>query len=207
MDSKSRWKYILLAIYAFVVVVVGAYLLASAYFHVPLISLLPFSPATKNISPVSPAPQGTLPPAGKFTTTNSAARRLTMTNGVPLYIITGKFVTTPAYNTQNLLQGDFVIDGDPGSHRISVIMGSKTDKISVVLSQGSFDSIQNVEESEDTERLRQRITAGTPAQLRMYPATSVNDIPGHQVLDEVVVNNWSIPGDFVLRPQIVGLLQ
>ena len=202
MNTDSRWQYILLGVGAFVVVIVIVYLRVATYFNIPLVSLLPLNPLTKSLSP---------PPTLRILKEKpSSVKRLTMKNGAALYIITGKFVTSPTYNAQNILQGDFVIDGDPAGHRIPVVMTSKTDKMTVVRSQGSFDGGKNVVGSEDAESLRQSITAGAPVQLRIYPVAPGEltiDTAVQNVLDGIIAGNWSIPDDFVLHPPMVGLLQ
>lgn len=196
---NTRWKYILLAAYAFLVVVVGVYLLVSTYFHIPLVSLLPSLPFMKSAPVASPTP-GIKP---------TSVQRFTSTNGVVSYAVRGKFVTNPTYNALNVLQSDFVIDEDPSSHRIPVVMTIKTGKINVGRSQGSLQGT-TVWKLEDTESLRQSINVNAPAQIRLQPVSpelSAYDLSVQTTMDSIITGNWSIPGDFVLHPPMVGVLQ
>jgi hypothetical protein len=201
MNKNSRWQYILVGIGA-LIVIIDVFLLVTTYYHVPLETLLPSRSKTKGLSPP--------PTLAILKAAPSPVEKLNVKNGMSLYVITGKFVTAPIYNAQNILQGDFVIDKDPAPRKIPVVMTGKTGTISVVRSKGSFDGGKNVVTSESTEHLRLSIKVGAPVQLRIYPvppATSVNDIPDHKILDNIMAGNWSIPDNFVLRPPMVGLLE
>ena len=192
MNQLPSWKYILLYIGIFFIIL-STFICIGAYFHIPL----PFV-FTKTASIVSQTPIITKP-----------IQRFTTTKNVKLYVITGKFVTNPTYNAQNVLQGDFVIDNDPTSHRIPVIMTSKTDTITVGRSQGNFDG-KTVVGPENTENLRQSITINAPVQLRIYPITTKkteNDMMMQKVMDGLLAGTWSIPDDFVLLPSMVGIVE
>ncbi|MCX6791652.1 MAG: hypothetical protein NT149_01275 [Candidatus Gottesmanbacteria bacterium] len=182
MDTKSRWKYVLVAVYAFLVVVVGVYLVVSKYYHVPLASLLPSNPSTKSMPVVSPSPR-VIP---------TSVQRLTSTNGVVSYNVNGKFVTNPTYTAQNLLQSDFVIDEDPSAHRIPVVMTSKTGEINVGRAKGSL--MGRIDwKLEDAESLRQSINVDAPAQIRLQPLSSTLTA--------------YIPDDLVLHPPVVVVVE
>lgn len=199
MDRNMRWKYILLGVGVFLVVIVLVYLQVAAHFHVPVASLLPSGPRPLSIPAASPTPtEEPAPPP---------VQRVTLTNGTVLYIITGEFVTAPAYNTQQVLQGDFVIGNDP-THIITVVMTGKTDKITVGRFKGSFNG-KIVVGLEDTESLRQSITAHMLVQLRISspaPAKSANDILDQKVMDSIIAGIWSIPKGFILHTSTVDFV-
>jgi hypothetical protein len=202
---NTRWKYILLGVGVFLFEIVLISLSVASYFHIPLASLLPSGPWTKSIPISSPTPRT---PKEKYIPP-PPVRRITIPDGRVMYLITGKFVTNPTYNTQQVLQGDFVIDGDPTSHTIPVVMTSKTGHISVLRTLGS--SVGKITaESEDTESFRQSITAPEPAQLRLYTIASgksANDMIEEKVLDGIIAGNWSIPNDFVIDPPMIVVVQ
>jgi hypothetical protein len=195
MNNVPTWKYALLAGAAMIIVMVVVYLRVAASVTSTPPALLPLTP-----SPTLRLVQAKLVPI----------KRLTMTNGAPLYIITGKFVTTPTYNAENILQGDFVIDGDPLNQSIPVVMTKETGEIAVVKSQGSFDGGTNTVVSEDTESFREGLTAGEPIQLRIYPVATVSaadEKAVEKVLDGIIAGNWSLPNDFTLHPPMLGVIQ
>lgn len=203
MNNKSNNLYALLLIGAAVIVIVIMHVIAGTHFNIPLISLLPFNSA---IQPVDlqngvPTQQKGKPP--------TSVQRFTLTSGVVSYNVRGKFVTNPAYNAQNVLQSDFVIDEDPASHRIPVVMTIKTGKINVGRSQGSLNGT-TVWRLEDTESLRQSIKVNAPAQLRLVPvslALTAYDLSVQKTMNSIMASNWSIPDDFVLHPPMVGVVQ
>jgi len=126
-----------------------------------------------------------------------------------MYLITGKFVTTLVYNEQQLLQGDFVIDGDPSSHSIPVVMTRKTGNINVIRTQEKLDGT-NAVKPEDTESFRQSIIVNAQIQLRIYSLASeksANDKIEEKVLDGMIAGNWSIPDDFIIDPPMIVVLK
>ncbi len=181
------------------VVIVVVYLRVATYFHIPLVSLLPSTPLTQRFLVPSPTPR----------VKPTSVQRFTSTNGVVSYNVRGKFVISPTYNALNVLQSDFVIDEDPVSHRISVIMTIKTGKINVGRSQGSLKGT-TVWKLEDTESLRQSIQVNAPAQLRLQPVSptlTAYDLSVQKTMDSIIAGSWSIPVDFVLHPPMVGVVQ
>ena len=196
---NSKWQYVLLGVAAFLVVVVLVYLRVAASFNIPLVSLLPSTPFTTGSSLISPTPSAK----------PTSIKRFTSSTGTVSYEVRGKFVTTPMYNAQNVLQSYFVIDQDPSNHRIPVVMTLKTGKINVGRSQGSLTGT-TVWKLEDTESLRQSIKVNAPAQLRLQPITSVltdYDLSVQKTMDSILAGYWSIPEGFVLHPPMVGVIQ
>lgn len=199
MKTDSKWKYLLLGIGAFLVVIVLVYLRVAASFNIPLVSLLPLTPLTQSLPSVPPTP-GVKP---------TSIQRLSASTGTVMYIVLGKFVTTPSYDAQNVLQSDFVIDGDPTSQKIRVVMTIKTGKINVGRAQGSLHGTI-VWKLEDTESLRQSIHVNAPAELRLQPiSTSLTayDLSVQKTMDSIMAGYWSVPADFVLHPPMVGVVQ
>jgi hypothetical protein len=203
MEHKSNGLYTLLIIGAVIATIIIVYLLVGTYYNVPLTSLIPF---TTKIEPTT-SPQGArIEPSGKKLV---PVQKFTLPSGLVLYVVTGKFVSAPAYNAQGILQGDFVINEDPVGHKIPVIMAKKTDKISYTKSTGSFDG-KTVVGTEDVETLRTSIVVNAPAQLRIYPITpgkTPTDILVQKVMDGIIGGNWSILGTFTITPNTVGVIQ
>ncbi len=199
METNSKWKYILLSIGAFFVIIVIVYLRVAADYHIPLVSLLPSLPFMKSAPVATPTP-GVKP---------TSVQRFTSSTGMVSYTVRGKFVTTPIYNEQNVLQSEFVIDQDPSAQKIPVIMTIKTGKINVGRSQGNLNGT-TVWKLEDTESLRQSIKVNAPVQLRLQPITPTltpYDLSVKETMDSVMAGYWSIPDDFVLHPMMVGVVQ
>jgi hypothetical protein len=200
MNTDSRWKYIFLGVGAFLVVIVIVYFRVASYFHVSVASLLPSGPRPILIHTASTLPKEEPAPA--------PVQRFTTANGEAVYVITGRFVTAPAYNAQHLLQGDFVIDKDPLKHKIPVVMISKTDKISVGTSTDSFTGKTTVA-SETGEQVKSGIVVNSWVQLRVYPlgaTKSADYIVEQKVMDNILAGNWSIPDGFVLHPSSLGFI-
>jgi hypothetical protein len=196
MNNKPSRLYTILVIGAVIAVVIMVYLLVGTYFNVPLTSLLPF---TSTIQPTQPA--------GKKLT---SVKEIAMSNGQYQYVISGKFVTTPEYNRQNILQSDFVIDGDPRANRIPVYMTAKTGKISVGKApDATFNKI--VWAIIPTEELRKAIHLNVPAQLRTWYSPKKNTIPilsvFHNALEQIMSGEWNMPPDFYLTPTDVVVMQ
>ena len=160
MNRDSRWKYILLGTGALLVIIVLVYLQVAAYFNVPVVSLLPSNRSTNASPVVTPLPNQP-----------NSLLRFTSNDGIIQYNVRGRFVTDPTYNQQNLLQSNFVIDGDPLNHEISFVMTAKDRKINVGRYKGSLSGTATYA-FENTESLRQSIKMNAPAQLRLRPLST-----------------------------------
>jgi len=194
MDTNTKWKYILLGVGAFLVAIVIIYLRVAAYFHIPVISLLP------------PLPFATTTPSS--TTRPTSVVKTTLDKGGFYFDIHGKFPAKPYY-LKDTLRGEFVIDEDPYGSRIPVIMTAKTGKINVGRAQGSLAGT-TVWRLEDTEALRLAVKPGGPASLRIQfftPVLSEYETMINAALENITRGNWNIPKDFVFVPVSVAVVE
>jgi len=137
-----------------------------------------------------------------------SVQKFIMQKGEVLYVIQGKFVTAPAYNVNHVLQGLFVIDHDPYNHKIQVSMASKTGKITMSTSEGSFNG-QTVVSLQDIDTMQKSIKINAPVQLRysVGPSKTTSNLSMQAVLDGIIGGSWVIPNGFVLSPSIVGIVK
>jgi len=204
MNNKTNILYVLLLLVAISVILFMGYLFIGTYHNVPLSSLLALVPKTTSINPQT-SPASLMPSTGAKQT---SIQKITLPNGLASYTIRGKFVTQPTYNVRDVLQSYFVIDGDPSSNQILVIMTSRTGKINVGRSKGSLDGV-TMWKIEDTESLRKSIKVNAPAQLRINPNMSGDSktaIYIENVLNGMMNGNWSMPDNFNLNPPMVGVV-
>ncbi len=191
-------QYILLGVGAFAVVIVVVYLRVATYFNIPLGSLLPSLPFTKNLSLVSPTPR----------VKPTSVQRLDMVNGTVLYTVKGKFVTTPT-DVSDLFRSDFVIDEDPYKSHIPVYMPSKDAKMNMGKATDSlFRKI--VWKLTPTEELRKAIRPNAPALLQIEYYPNQQD-PARAVfqpaLDRMIQGTWDFPQNFIFVPAGVAVVQ
>ena len=198
MDANTRWKYILLGVGAFLVVIFIVYLRVATYFKIPLVSLLPSLPFTQNLPIASPTPR----------VKPTSVQRLDMVTGTVLYTVKGKFVTSPSY-VSGLLHSDFVIDEDPYGSRIPVYMTKQGGKINVGKApDASFRKI--VWTLTPTEELQKAIRPNGPALLQIQYFPNHQD-PSRSVfqpaLDRIIQGTWNLPQNFIFIPAGVAVVQ
>lgn len=198
MDTNSKWKYILLGVGAFLVIVVIVYLRVATYFHIPLVSLLPPLPFMKSAPGASPTPR----------VKPTSVEKMTFKNNQYFFEVRGKFAAKPYYQG-DILRGEFIIDEDPYNSHIPVIMTAKTGKINVGRSQGSFSG-KTVWKLEDTEALRLEIKPGEPSRLRIQffsQPLSRHETLVKATLEDIMKGNWNIPQEFIFIPIMVGVVE
>jgi len=206
MNNKSNILYVFLILGAISVVMFMLYLFIGTYNNVPIASLLPFASRKQSATLRDGIPSPSPKPANKNL---PSVQRIVSSTGLVVYIVQGKFVTAPTYNSIGMLQGDFVIDRDPLSHKIKVIMTSATGKMNVSKSEGSFDG-KTLVGTEDGDNIRQSITVNAPVQLRVYSTGSVpsaSDKLEQKVLDGIIQGDWSIPDNYILSPPSIGFIE
>ena len=199
MKTDSKWKYLLLGIGAFLVVIVLVYLRVAASFNIPLVSLLPSVPFMNNVPAVSPTP----------VVKPTSVQRLDFPNGTVLYTIKGKFVASASYHKSGLLRSDFVIDEDPYGSHIPVYMTKQDGKINVgKSSDATFGKITWT--LTPTEELRKAIRPNGPALLQIQYFPDQQD-PARAVfqlaLDHIRQGAWSLPQNFIFIPSGVAVVQ
>jgi hypothetical protein len=201
MNNKSNVLYALLLLAALTAVMFMVYVFIGTYHNVPLASLVPVISKTKLVG------LPTIVPSSPTGTIMAPIQKFDQPKGL-LYVVTGKFVTAPTYNAKNVLQGYFMMNQDPTFHKILVILGKKTDKITVGTSQGSFNGRTTIT-SEDVDALQKSIKVNATVQLRFSIGSekSANNDALQLVLDGIMKGDWSIPNTFILNPSIVGIIQ
>lgn len=206
MNNKSSAFYILLAVGVIAVVALMLYLFIGTYRNIPITSLVPLKGLFQQTANQNNT-NNTKPP---LSTGNGepSVQRFTAPKGVVMYIVQGKFVSTPTSNAIGALQGDFIIDGDPKNQKIKVLMTGSAGKIQVGRSEGSFSGRTTIG-PEDIETLRSLIKANAPVRLRLYPTgpvPSASDKMEQKVMDAIMKGDWSIPNNFILNPPMVGVI-
>jgi hypothetical protein len=196
MKTDSKWKYLLLGIGAFLVVIVLFYLRVASSFNIPLVSLLPSIPFMKNAPAASHTP-GVGP---------KSVERYTSPRGIVSYIVIGKFITTPTLE-QNILRSDFVIDEDPTGHKIPVVM-DHTEYFAEF--PGSIQGVAVWKRQVAQETISQSIKVNVQAQLRILSVSSPPapyDMSVQKTMENIMNGSWTVPADFVLHPWMVGVVQ
>jgi hypothetical protein len=129
-------------------------------------------------------------------------------DGRPVYTVYGSFPAVPKYDTHNILTGSFIIDEDPRSRPIPIIMTLKNAKINVGTAKESLHKTI-VWELESTDSLRQKIQASEAGMLRLMAIEKTNseyDTDVERVMNSIIEGYWNIPDDFVLHPPMVGVI-
>lgn len=119
------------------------------------------------------------------------------------FTIRGTFVEIPKYKN-DLLTGIFVIADDPNKTRIPVFMTSKEGNISVGRCIQSLDGRCRWE-SENTTILESILEVNKPVELHII-VTSGFGIDMGTVFTSILTNEWLIPENFVIVPQMVGTI-
>jgi hypothetical protein len=206
MNNKSNALYIFLAVGAVAVAALMLYLFIGTYRNIPITSLLPLKGFTQQtISPNSTSSGVPFQSTGK---SEPSVQRFIAPKGIILYLVQGKFVTTPTINAIGALQADFIIDGDPKNHKIKVIFTGRNGWVVVGRSEGSFSGRTTLK-GEHVDTLGASLKANVPVRLRLYPEGSVlslSDKLEQKVMDGIIKGDWSIPDNFVLNPPGVGII-
>ena len=154
----------------------------------------------------SPVPTDTGPAKPKNTTEAfiPSLRKATLTKtGNTLYTLHGTFTDKPKFVNDNLM-GMFVIDNDTTKTPIKVIMTARTGTIYVGRFTNSITG-NSTWKYEKTTVLESLLDAKKPVELKIIVSPSFGRDMA-KVFNAILTDGWSFPRQFVIVPQMVGVV-
>lgn len=157
---------------------------------------------------LSLSPSPTPIQVGGNDTLRKAVVKTTFQNGDFFYSVNGHFVDRPSYQ-DDMLRGEFIIDGDTIGTRIQINMGSKKGTMNFGVFQGSL--IGNATwRLVPTDEVKSRVMPEKPAQLRLVyqkdQQLSEFDQQTIAIMNQLAGGSFSLPERFVIVPMMVGVV-